>query len=102
MSEFVVRNPVDAQVGRNVRRKRIELGSSEVQMAGLMSITLDEYVDCESGKRRFGAINLLKLTRLLNVGADCFYEGLFRAEQKYDDLPRRDLSPLRLHFAAHE
>ena len=73
----LVPNSVDAQVGSNVRRKRIELGSYEVQMAGFMSITLDEYIDCESGKRRFGAISLLKLIRLLNVSADYFFEGLF-------------------------
>jgi hypothetical protein len=67
---------VDEQVGNNVKVKRAELGLSESHIANELGLTLDDYRDHESGMRRFSAGHLLKLTRLMNVSSEYFFEGL--------------------------
>jgi transcriptional regulator with XRE-family HTH domain len=67
-------NPVDAAVGIRVRVKRTELGLSQHDMADQLELPLDEYQDCESGLRRFGAPLLLKVSRLLGVNPKYFFE----------------------------
>jgi transcriptional regulator with XRE-family HTH domain len=67
-------NPVDAQVGNNVRAKRIKLGLSQDDVANQLGIVLREYQEYESGRRRFGPERLLKLARLFGVGPEEFFE----------------------------
>ena len=69
-------NPVDVQVGNNVRAERTGLGFSQDDIANELGISLDEYRECESGLRRFGPERLLKLARLFGVGPEFFFEGL--------------------------
>jgi transcriptional regulator with XRE-family HTH domain len=69
-------NPVDVQVGYNVRVKRTELGLSESDIASELGLTVDEYLEYESGTRRLGAERLLKLSKLMNVRPEYFFEGL--------------------------
>jgi len=66
-------NPVDAQVGNNVRLKRTDLGLDQARLAEELGLTLAEYQDCESGMRRFGAECLLKLARLMDVPPSYFF-----------------------------
>jgi len=68
-------NPVDAQVGNNVRANRTELGLSQDHIADQLGISLAEYQECESGDRRFGPERLLRLARLLGVSPQDFFEG---------------------------
>ena len=69
-------DPVDLQVGKNVRTKRTELGLSQDYIAGQLGLSLSEYQECESGNRRFGPARLLELARLLQVSPEDFFEGL--------------------------
>jgi transcriptional regulator with XRE-family HTH domain len=69
-------NPVDVQVGNNVKAKRTELGLSEDQVANHLGLNPAEYQEYESGKRRFGAERLLKLVRLWSVSPEELFEGL--------------------------
>jgi transcriptional regulator with XRE-family HTH domain len=69
-------HPVDGAVGNRVRAKRTELGLSQRHMADHLELPLDEYQDCESGRRRFGAPLLLRISRLLGVNPKYFFETL--------------------------
>jgi transcriptional regulator with XRE-family HTH domain len=69
-------DPVDVQVGNNVKAKRTELGLSEDQAANQLGLNRAEYQEYESGNRRFGAKRLLKLVRLWGVSPEALFEGL--------------------------
>jgi transcriptional regulator with XRE-family HTH domain len=71
-----ITNPVDVQVGNNVREKRTKLGRSGDHVANQLGLSLPEYQEYESGRRRFGPERLLKLARLFGVGPEFFFEGL--------------------------
>jgi transcriptional regulator with XRE-family HTH domain len=69
-------DPVDLQVGKNVGAKRIELGLAQDYIADQIGLSLGEYREFESGKRRLSPERLLKLARLLGVSAEDFFAGL--------------------------
>jgi transcriptional regulator with XRE-family HTH domain len=69
-------NPVDAQVGNNVRAKRTAAGLSQDYVASQLGLSLPEYQEYESGTRRFGAERLLRLARLFGISPEEFFEGL--------------------------
>ena len=69
-------DPVDLQVGKNVRAKRTELGLSQDHVANQLGLSLPEYQEYESGRRRFGPERLLRLARLFGVSPEEFFEGL--------------------------
>jgi transcriptional regulator with XRE-family HTH domain len=75
-------NPVDAQVGANIRVKRAELGLSQAYMADRIELALDQYCECEFGTRRFGAERLLKIARLLGVNPQDLFETSASGAQK--------------------
>jgi hypothetical protein len=67
-------NPVDVCVGDNVKLQRMRLGLGQSFLADTLGIPLSEFQDCELGIHRFGAYRLLRLARLLDVGAICFFQ----------------------------
>jgi transcriptional regulator with XRE-family HTH domain len=69
-------NPVDEGIGKRIMSKRTEIGLSQGHMADQLELSLDEYQDCESGIRRFGAQLLLKISQLLGVDPQYFFETL--------------------------
>jgi transcriptional regulator with XRE-family HTH domain len=75
-------NPVDLQVGNNVRAKRTELALSQGHVADQLGLSLVEYREFESGNRRFGAERLLKLAHLFGVSPQDFFEDLPNATRR--------------------
>jgi len=69
-------DPVDLQVGKNVKAKRTELGLSQDDIADQLGLSLSEYQEFEAGNRRFGPERLLKLAHLLRVSPEDFFKGL--------------------------
>jgi transcriptional regulator with XRE-family HTH domain len=69
------RNPIDENVGMQIRHRRNVLGISESLLAEALGLTLSEYQKCENGERRVGAEGLLKLAALLCVSPSFFFEG---------------------------
>jgi transcriptional regulator with XRE-family HTH domain len=67
-------NPVDVQVGNNVRADRTELGLSQDHVAEQLGLSLAEYQEYEAGDRRFGPERLLRLARLLGVEPQDFFK----------------------------
>jgi transcriptional regulator with XRE-family HTH domain len=89
--------PVDVQVGRNVRRRRIELGMSQTALAQACGITFQQIQKYENGANRVSASRLWQFAAVLGVQVVFFFEGLgspkaemkgsvpSKAERKIDD-----------------
>lgn len=67
-------NPMDLEVGYNVKSKRAKLGLSQAHIAKELGLTVAEYEECESGMRRFGADRLFQLAQLLAVSPQDFFQ----------------------------
>jgi transcriptional regulator with XRE-family HTH domain len=76
LKQAVRTNTVDEHVGNRPRLRRVTLGLDQSYVATELGMTQTEFDDYESGKRRFGAERLQKLTKLLNVSPDYFFEDL--------------------------
>lgn len=68
--------PVDVQVGRNVRRRRIELGMSQTALAQACGITFQQIQKYENGANRVSASRLWQFAAVLGVQVVYFFEGL--------------------------
>ena len=68
--------PVDVQVGRNVRRRRIELGMSQTALAQACGITFQQIQKYENGANRVSASRLWQFAAVLGVQVVFFFEGL--------------------------
>ena len=68
--------PVDVQVGRNVRRRRIELGMSQTALAQACAITFQQIQKYENGANRVSASRLWQFAAVLGVPVVYFFDGL--------------------------
>jgi transcriptional regulator with XRE-family HTH domain len=69
-------NSIDKHVGGRVAARRAELNVSLAAAAAQLQVASHVLLDQEAGRRRIGAEQLLRLSQLLDVPADFFYEGL--------------------------
>jgi len=88
--------PVDAAVGRQVRRRRIEIGMSQTSLAQACGITFQQIQKYENGANRVSA-SRLAVRRCARCARHLLFEGLgkptavhkgampTKAEQKIDD-----------------
>lgn len=67
---------VDAYVGGRVRIRRMTLGISQEQLAGSLGLTFQQIQKYEKGLNRIGAGRLFRISRLLSVPVEFFFEGL--------------------------
>ena len=70
---------VDRYVGARIRERRIMLGLTQQQMAGLIGVTYQQGHKYEKGLNRVAAGRLYSLARALGVDVSYFYEGLHTA-----------------------
>ena len=68
--------PVDVQVGRNVRRRRIQLGMSQTALADACGITFQQIQKYENGANRVSASRLWQFAAVLGVAVVYFFDGL--------------------------
>lgn len=68
--------PVDVQVGRNVRRRRIELGLSQTELAEACGITFQQVQKYENGANRVSASRLWQFAAVLGLDVAAFFDGL--------------------------
>lgn len=74
MSEL---NGTDFEVGQRVRSAREDLGFEQSYVADQIGMPLAEFCKCEAGLGRFGAENLIKISRLLNLPPSRFSPKFF-------------------------
>src|SRR3954453_13342197 len=71
---------IDRHVGARVRERRIMLGLTQQELAGLVGITYQQAHKYEKGLNRIAAGRLHALARALGVEPGYFFEGLGEGE----------------------
>jgi transcriptional regulator with XRE-family HTH domain len=67
---------VDAQIGRNIRKRRIELGLSQTELAEACGVTFQQVQKYENGFNRVAAARLWQFAAVLGLEIPDFFEGL--------------------------
>ncbi len=69
-------NPVDIHVGSRVRLRRMLVGLSQEKLGDSMGLTFQQIQKYEKGVNRIGASRLFKLSQVLDVPVQFFFEGM--------------------------
>ena len=69
-------NPVDVHVGARVRLRRKILRLSQEKLGEELGVTFQQVQKYERGSNRVGASRLWKLSQVLDVPVNFFYDGL--------------------------
>lgn len=69
-------NPVDIHVGSRVRLRRMLVGLSQEKLGDSMGLTFQQIQKYEKGVNRIGASRLFKLSEVLEVPVQFFFEGM--------------------------
>lgn len=69
-------NPVDIHVGSRVRLQRMLVGLSQEKLGLSMGLTFQQIQKYEKGVNRIGASRLFKLSQVLEVPVQFFFEGM--------------------------
>lgn len=69
-------NPVDVHVGSRVRLRRMLVGLSQEKLGDSMGLTFQQIQKYEKGVNRIGASRLYKLSQVLDVPVQFFFEGM--------------------------
>ncbi len=80
-------NPIDAHVGSRVRLRRTLLGLSQEKLARALGLTFQQVQKYERGLNRIGSSNLYKISKVLNVPVEFFFEDMS------EDLAERLIPP---------
>lgn len=72
----MVRNPIDAYVGGQVKLRRAVVGMSQTELAKRLGITFQQVQKYEKGANRIGASRLYLISEILNVTVQSFFEGV--------------------------
>src|SRR3954453_20739643 len=91
---------IDRHVGARVRERRIMLGLTQQELAGLVGITYQQAHKYEKGLNRIAAGRLAALARALAVEPGHFFEGLGEGEPARPTTQQRLLLDLARSFAA--
>jgi transcriptional regulator with XRE-family HTH domain len=67
-------NPVDQHVGSRVRLRRMLLGMSQERLGQSIGITFQQVQKYEKGVNRIGASRLLRISEILDVPVQFFFE----------------------------
>ena len=67
---------IDAHVGSRVRLRRMTLNISQEQLGEALGLTFQQIQKYEKGQNRIGAGRLYKISQILSVPVEFFYEGL--------------------------
>ena len=71
----LVRNPIDAYVGGQVKLRRAVVGMSQTELANRLGITFQQVQKYEKGANRIGASRLYLIAEILNVPVQSFFDG---------------------------
>ncbi|MDA7948016.1 MAG: helix-turn-helix domain-containing protein [Hyphomicrobiaceae bacterium] len=69
-------NPVDIHVGSRVRLRRMLVGLSQEKLGDSMGLTFQQIQKYEKGVNRIGASRLFKLSQVLDVPVQFFFDGM--------------------------
>jgi len=69
-------NPVDVYVGGRVRLRRMLVGLSQEKLGISMGLTFQQIQKYEKGANRIGASRLFRLSQILEVPVQFFFDGM--------------------------
>ena len=69
-------NPVDIHVGGRVRLRRMLVGLSQEKLGTSMGLTFQQIQKYEKGVNRIGASRLFRLSQVLDVPVQFFFDGM--------------------------
>jgi len=69
-------NPIDVHVGSRVRLRRTLLGMSQEKLAQALGLTFQQVQKYERGLNRIGSSNLYKISQVLGVSVEFFFEDM--------------------------
>jgi len=80
--------PVDIEVGKRIRLRRIEKGLSQTELGDFLGVTFQQVQKYENGVNRVGASRLNKISELLEVPIAFFFhaEGNAKGESAKNDI----------------
>lgn len=76
MAQRSVKNPIDIQVGGNVKKRRALVGMSQTALANQLGITFQQQQKYEKGANRIGSSRLYLTSRILGCTIESFFEGV--------------------------
>lgn len=66
-------HPIDIRVGRNMRRRRIQLKFTQAQLSNRLDLTFQQIQKYEKGANRLSASRLFELSEILDVPVQYFF-----------------------------
>ena len=72
-------NPIDLYVGQKMRKRRLELGMTQPELARTVGVRFQQIQKYETGQNRIAASRLWRATRALNVPV-CYFFPAFSGE----------------------
>jgi len=69
-------HPVDVHVGARVRMRRTLLGMTQTDLGDAVSLTFQQVQKYESGRDRISASKLFKLSQVLDVSIEYFFDDM--------------------------
>lgn len=69
-------DPVDVHVGSRVRMRRTLLGMSQEKLGKALGLTFQQIQKYERGANRIGSSRLYKLSKILDVPVEFFFEDM--------------------------
>ncbi len=73
---LLVKNPIDAYVGAQIKRRRTAVGMSQTELANHLGITFQQVQKYEKGSNRVSASRLYEIAELLGVQLESFFVGV--------------------------
>jgi len=80
-------NPIDVYVGSRVRLRRTLLGLSQEKLANALGLTFQQVQKYERGLNRIGSSNLYKISRVLSVPVEFFFDDMPEELSEDMDIP---------------
>ncbi|GHU00490.1 hypothetical protein FACS1894186_1150 [Alphaproteobacteria bacterium] len=81
-------DPIDVYVGERIRQRRALVGISQGKLAQSLGITFQQMQKYEHGANRIGASRLWRVSRVMGVPINWFFDGV----ERYDSKDRSDLN----------
>ncbi len=69
-------SPVDLHVGARVRQRRVPLGMTQTTLGDALGLTFQQVQKYEKGANRISASKLFKLSQVLDVPIEYFFEDM--------------------------
>ena len=72
---------LEKAIGARIRKRRMELGLTQIQLAGKLGLSYQQIQKYETGLNRISAGRLHQISRLLFIDTSYFFKGLDRTPE---------------------